>query len=63
MADIAKRPLTMDEATRPGATAPDAGDQAWHDEETRKAIKEADAGDSAAAEQVKATVRKYVPHG
>lgn len=58
-----KRPLTLDEATKPATAKPDAALEAWQDEQTRRAIKEADAGDFATAEEVKATVRKYVPRG
>ncbi len=58
-----EKPLTIDEATKPVATEPSADIQAWHDEQTRQAVKEADAGDFATAEELKTTIRKYVPHG
>lgn len=57
------KPLTIDEATKPVAREPSASVQAWHDEQTRQAVREADAGDFATAEELKATVRKYVPLG
>jgi predicted transcriptional regulator len=57
------RPLTANEASRPVTTEPKATVEEWHDEQTRQAVAEADAGDFAPAEEVKAIVRKYVPHG
>lgn len=59
MSSTAKRPLTLDEATKAAAGKPDPRNEAWHDEETRRAIKEAEAGDFATAEEVKATIRKF----
>ena len=56
MSDTGRKPLTLDEATKPATTKPDAELEAWQDEQTRKALKEADAGDFATAEEVKATV-------
>ena len=44
-------------------TAKKTDDQAWQDEQTRQAIKEADAGDFATAEELKATIQKFVPNG
>ncbi len=58
-----ERPLTIDEATRPVSTPASADVRTWHDEQTRQAIEEAEAGDFATAEELKTTVRKYVPHG
>lgn len=58
-----EKPLTVDEATKPVRTEPSASVQAWNDEQTRQAVREADAGDFATTEELKATVRKYVPHG
>lgn len=63
MKDTSKRPLTLDEATRPATTEPSAGVESWQDEQTRQAIREADAGDFATAEEVRATARKFVRHG
>ena len=57
-----KRPLTLEEATQPLTEEPSAGIRAWQDEQTRQAIREADAGDFATAEEVKAVIRRYVPH-
>lgn len=62
MTGTSKRPLTMDEAIRPAATEAGAGVDAWHDEQTRQAIREADAGEFATFEEVKAAIRKFVPH-
>ncbi len=58
-----EKPLTLDEATKPVVAEARADVQAWHDAQTRDAIKEADTGDFATAEELKATIRKYVPHG
>lgn len=58
-----KPPLTVEEAISPTPAEPTADVQAWHDAQTRKAIEEADAGDFVTAEELKATVRKFVPHG
>lgn len=58
-----EKPLTIDEATKPVTTEPSADTEAWHDEQTRQAIREADAGNFATAEELKTTIRKYVPHG
>ena len=63
MTGTTKRPLTIDEATKPVTIRPSAADQAWQDEQTRQAIKEADAEDFATAEELKATIRKFVPDG
>ena len=63
MNDTDPKPPTLDQVTEPVTTSPDADVEAWHDEETRKTIVEADAGDFATAEEVKVTVRKFVPHG
>ena len=63
MSSTTKRPMTLEEATRPVAGVRDAKDEAWHDEETRKALNEADAGDFATAAEVRATVRKFLKHG
>ena len=54
--------LTLEEATQPLTEEPSAGIRAWQDEQTRQAIREADAGDFATAEEVKAVIRRYVPH-
>jgi predicted transcriptional regulator len=51
---------TLDELTRPAGAPRDSALQAWHDAETRKAMAEADAGDFATADEVTATVRKFV---
>lgn len=58
-----KRPLTPAEATEPVAAEPSADVRAWQDRKVREAIKAADSGEFATADEVKATVRKYVPHG
>ncbi len=58
-----KRPLTLDEATKPTSAEPDADLEAWQDQKTRQAIKEAEAGDFATPEEVRTVVRKYVPDG
>ena len=63
MTDTAKRPLTLDEATKQVADEPAAEVRAWQDRKVRRAIKAADAGEFATPEEVKATVRKYVPYG
>ncbi len=63
MSDTAQRPLTLNEATKPSKAQPTAELQAWQDEQTRQAIKEADAGNFATAEELKETVRKFVPNG
>ncbi len=63
MSETGSKGPTPEEATRPVTKKPSAADRAWHDEQTREAIKEADAGDFATAEEVKTTVRKFVPHG
>ena len=55
--------MTKDEATKPAKSKPSAEIDAWQDEQTRRAIKEADAGDFATAEELKKTVRKFVPSG
>lgn len=55
--------LTSGQATDPVETEPSADVQAWNDEQTRQAVREADAGDFATAQELKATIRKYVPHG
>jgi len=62
MNDTANKPPSVEKATKPVAKQPDADDQAWHDEQTRKAIEEADAGDFATAEELKATINKFVPN-
>ncbi len=62
MSNIVKKPLTIDQATKPVAKQPTASDEAWHDQQTRKAIKEADAGDFATPEELKKIIRKYVPN-
>ena len=56
----ADRP-SLDEATKPVTRAGGAKAQAWQDAQTRKALEEADAGDFATPEEVKATIRKFVP--
>ncbi len=63
MNDTAKKPPSIEEATKPVTEQPSADDQAWQDEQTRQAIKEADAGDFATAEELKATIQKFVPNG
>ena len=63
MSNVNQKPPTLDEATKPAASAPSAEIMAWQDEQTRQAVKEADAGDFATAEELKSTVRKFVPHG
>ena len=63
MNDTDQKPPTLEAASEPVTTSPDADVEAWQDEETRKAIVEADAGDFATAEEVKVTVRKFVPNG
>lgn len=63
MNDADRKPPTLDEATKPVTKKPSADVRAWHDKQTREAIEEADAGDFATAEEVKATVRKFVPNG
>lgn len=63
MGDTDQRPLTLGEATEPADAKPTADVMAWQDEQTRRAIKEADAGDFASAEEMKSTVRKFVPNG
>ena len=63
MSDATQKPLTFNEATKPITMEPSAEVQAWHDEQTRQAIKEADAGDFATSQELKDTVRKFVPHG
>ena len=66
MSKIPEKP-TLEEATKPVAKPmdiePDAKLSAWQDEQTRLAIEEADAGDFATAEEMKATIRKFVPNG
>jgi len=42
---------------------PSADVKAWQDAKVRTALKAADAGEFASPEELKATVRKYVPHG
>ena len=63
MTDTTRRPLTIDEATKPVTMKPSAAEQAWQDEQTRQAIKEADAGDFATAQELRTTIRKFVPNG
>ena len=63
MTNIVKKRPTIDQATKPVTKQPSASDEAWHDEQTRKAIKEADAGDFATPEELKKTIRKYLPNG
>ena len=49
------------QAGRP--TFPSADDdQVWQDEQTRKGIEEADSGDFVTAEELKATINKFVPN-
>ena len=63
MSTTDQRPLTTDEATKPAKLKPSSEIDAWQDEQTRRAIKEADAGDFATADELKETVRKFVPNG
>ena len=63
MSDKEQKPMTLDQATKPVTKKPESELEAWQDEQTRKAIEEADAGDFATAEEMKATVRKFVPDG
>ncbi len=63
MNDTTKRPLTIDEATKPVTTKPDADVQEWQDAKVKAAIKSADAGKFASAEDVRRVMRKYVPDG
>lgn len=63
MNNMKPNPLTLDEATKPTTTEPDAEVKAWQDEQTRQALKEADAGDFATAQELKATIRKFVRNG
>ncbi len=63
MSTVHQRPKTLEEATKPAATEPNAEVRKWQDEKVRQAVKEADAGDFATAEDIKATVRKFVPNG
>ncbi len=63
MPDTNKRPLTIDEATKPATAKPDADVRAWQDAKVKAAIKSADAGKFASAEDVRRVMRKYVPNG
>ena len=63
MINTTKRPLTIDEATKPVTTKPDADVRAWQDAKVKAAIKSADAGNFASAEEVRRVMRKYVPNG
>ncbi len=63
MTDKTKKPLTIDEATKPATTKPDADVQAWQDAKVKAAIKSADSGKFASAEDVRRVMRKYVPNG
>ncbi len=58
-----KPPLTVDEAISPKAEEPSTIVRAWQDEEVRKAIKEADSGDFVTAQELKATVRRFLRDG
>lgn len=58
-----KRRLTLEEATSPTIEEASADVKAWQDAKVRAAVKAADAGEFASPEELKATVRKYVPHG
>jgi len=60
MNDTAKKPPSVEKAIKPATEQPDADDQAWQDKVTRKAVKEADAGDFATAEELKATINKFI---
>lgn len=63
MSDTDEKPLSVDEATKPVTTEPSAEVRVWQDAKVRAAIKAADAGEFATAEELRATIRKYVPHG
>ena len=62
MDDTKHKPITRDEATQAKAKQPTAKVRTWQDKQTRQAIKEADAGDFATVEEMKSTVRKFVPN-
>ena len=63
MSSFSQRPKSVEEATIPATTQASGELKAWQDAKVRQAVKEADAGDFAMAEEVKATVRKFVPNG
>ena len=63
MATLKDRPLSLNQATKPVTERRNAEDRAWQDAQTREAIREADAGDFATTEELRATVRKFVPDG
>jgi len=62
MNDAANKPPSIKKAIKPVTEQQDASDQAWQDKQTRKAVEEADAGDFATAEELKATIDKFVPN-
>ncbi len=63
MSDTKKRPLTFEEAMQPTTEQPSKEVLAWQEKEILRGLKEADAGDFATAEEVRATILKFVPHG
>lgn len=62
MSDKTKRPLTLEEATQPTTKEPSSDVRAWQEAEIRRGLKEADEGKFVTTEELKATVRKFVPY-
>ncbi len=58
-----KPPLTVDEAINPTSEEPTAEVTAWQEAQIRRGIAAADAGKFVTDEELKAIVRKYLPHG
>jgi predicted transcriptional regulator len=58
-----QKPLSVEEATVPARTEPDADVRAWHDRKIKAGLADADAGRFASPEAVKAVVKKYIPNG
>ena len=63
MSTTDNKPMTPDAAVSPAGETPDAELRDWQDEKVRRGLKAADEGRFATPEQLRKTVRKYVPNG
>ena len=58
-----QKPISFDEATFPAAQEASADVRAWQAEKIKAGLKDADEGRFATAEEMKATIQKFIPNG
>ena len=61
MTDAEKKPITIEDATKPVTAEPDDGVRAWQDKKVRAGINAANEGRFASNADLRRVIRKYVP--